>query len=696
MPRKTSHKTTRKIAVLSLLLLIVTGGLLWLLSVFGWFNPAPTAVDWPAALTTVAGDGVRGRVDGPPTAARFSDPFAVAMDAQGTLYVADAGDTGHVRRIDTQGNVTTLPGSFDTPSGLAVDSHGNIIVADTGANAIRRIGADGIVTTIAGGSGAGYRDGSSAEAQFDGPIGVAADDKGNVYVADSYNDRIRLITADGWVKTLAGQGTPGFADGRGSAAAFDTPTGIALDRDGALLVVDSGNNAIRKLGLDGHVSTLACSDPADGNGLLKGAVGLAPTWDGFVYIASYQRGRIVQMSPMGELRVLAGQGSTIDGNAGLGLIGPAGLAVDRAGALYVADASAYAIRKLSPRRADAAVIGVAITKPQPPSLVRIRPFPWPVGPQWGWHEVVGSMGEVRGNYQGESRHHLHAGLDISAPVGAKVLASAAETVRDPLANWNVGGLNEGLRIDQMTYIHMRVGRTPDGRPLDPAHFQLIRDADGHVIRVRIRRGARFRVGDPLGTINSMAHVHLELGPPRGKVNALSLHFPGFGDHVAPHIDDVHLLDAAGRRLGAKEDGRLVVPAAGGRIGIVVEAWDQVDGNAARRRLGLYKAGFQILKADGKPARGFERPRITLEFDRMPEAPDAAKIAYAPASGDTVHSDQRTRFLYVVTNKVHLGEAQEGGWDPADLPPGKYTIRILAADKAGNVASAGRDLAITIR
>lgn len=684
------------VVAMGLLVIAVAAGVVWLSMMLGWFTPAPTRFGWPAALTTVAGDGVRGHVDGVPTKARFSDPFAMVIDARGSLYVADAGDTGRIRKIEADGRVTTLPGSFETPSGLALDRAGNVIVADTSANAIRRISPSGVVTTLAGDGVAGYRDGPAAQARFNGPIGVAADDDGNVYVADSYNDRIRLITTDGRVRTLAGLGVPGFADGQGSTAAFDTPTGIALDQHGALLVADTGNDAIRKIERDGRVSTLAHTDPSDGVGLLQGAVGLAPTWDGFVYIASLQRGRIVQMSPSGALTVLAGRGSAIDGNAALRLTGPAGLAVDQAGALYVADASAYAIRKLGLRRADAAAIVATIPDSVPPALLRAAVFPWPVRPQFGWHEVVGDMGEVRGNYQGESRDHLHAGLDISAPVGEPVLASADERVRDPLPNWDVEGLSEGLRIDQLTYIHMRVGRTATGAPLDPTRFQLIRDAEGRVTRVRVKRGTRFRVGDPLGTINRMAHVHLELGPPRGKVNALLLRFPGLGDHVAPHIDDVHILDGMGRRLTEMRNARLIVPAAGGVVSIVAEAWDQVDNNAARRRLGLYEAGFQILNADGTPTRGFEQPRITLEFDRMPTASDAAKIAYAPASGDTVHSDQHTRFLYVVTNFVRHGRAEQGGWNPATLAPGNYTIRIYAADRAGNVASTGRDLPITIR
>lgn len=680
-----SSKSRRKITIVAALLLL--GSVVALAFMLGWFSPVPTLFGWPANLTTIAGDGIRGNADGATARARFSDPFAIAVARDGTLYVADAGETNRIRRIDAEGNVTTLPGTFDTPSGLALDKAGNVIVADTGANMIRRIDAMGAVTTLAGDGTAGFRDGAAAQARFDGPIGVAADDKGNVYVADSYDDRIRLITPDGQVRTLAGGDAPGFADGQGAAAAFDTPTALALDRDGALLVADTGNDAIRKIDKDGRVSTIAHSD------LFKAPSGLAPTWDGFLYVAS-PRGRIVQISPTGALRVLAGSGAS-DGNETLRLIGPTGLAIDRAGALYVADASAYAIRKLVPRRADSPAVAAAL-KSAPPALVRQPAFPWPVAPQNAWHEVVGDMGEVRGNYQGESRDHLHAGLDIRAPVGEPVLAAANEKVQDPLPTWDTEGLGEGLRIDQMTYIHMRVGRMPDGTPLDPARFQLIRDPAGHVTRVRVRRGTRFRVGDRLGTINRMAHVHLELGPPRAKVNALLLHFPGFADHVAPHIVDVQLLDAAGRRLTETNNGRLVIPRAAGILDIVAEAWDQVDDNEARRRLGLYRAGFQILNADGTPVRGYEQPRIGVEFDRMPVSADAVKILYAPASGDAVHSDQPTRFLYVVTNTVRHGQAEHGGWSPGNLPPGDYTIRIYAADRAGNVATTDRDLAITIR
>jgi hypothetical protein len=194
----------------------------------------------------------------------------------------------------------------------------------------------------------------------------------------------------------------------------------------------------------------------------------------------------------------------------------------------------------------------------------------------------------------------------------------------------------------------------------------------------------------------MAHVHLELGQPGSQSNAVALHFIGFTDHFAPRIEAVQILDGAGQPLKERQRGRLIVPAGSGVLSIVVDAWDQVDGNAARRRLGLYRAGFQLLRADGTPLPGFERPRITLQFDRLPRDPNAAKIAYAPASGDAVHSDQPTRFHYVVSNRIGGGRAEVVGWNPAGLRPGDYAIRILAADFAGNWALANRDLPITVR
>lgn len=686
----TASRTGRSI-VIALIAVAILAGVVWIVMLN---RPVPTVMGWTAKLTTVAGDGIRGHVDGAASQSRFSDPFALAIDDNGILYVADAGDTNRIRKIGTDGHVTTLPGTFDTPSGLAIAPSGDIIVADTGANAIRKISPSGAVTTLAGGLAAGFRDGAARRALFNGPIGVAVDAEGTVYVADSYNDRIRSITPDGQVRTLAGGAAPGFADGQGESAAFDTPCGLVVEPGGTILVADTGNDAIRRLEKDGHVSTIARSAREDRAGILRTPVGLARTWDGFVYISSYRRGRILQMSPAGDVRILAGIDATTPGNALARTGSPMGLALDRDGALYITDAARYAVRKLSPRDASEAP-ELSDLQDRPPALVHAATFPWPVKSQTAWHEVVGTLGEVRGNYDGEARDHLHSGLDISAGVGVPVVAVADEKVVEPLPNWGVNGLSEGLRIDAMTYIHMRVGRTAAGTPLDPGRFQLLHDARGTLIAVRVRRGTRFRIGDTLGTVNRMAHVHLELGPPGRKVNALALRFTGLTDHVAPHIDDIHIVDAAGRRLTRQRDRRLIVPADIGPLRIVVDAWDQVDRNAPRRRLGLYRAGFQILRADGSPTPGFETPRIAIDFDRMPLNPDAARLVYAEASGDSVHSAQPTRFLYVVTNRMEAGRVAADGWNPRGLGRGDYTIRILAADHAGNVARSNRDLSISV-
>ena len=683
------------VAAVVLAVLAGAGGLA--LIAFHILGPRPTAFGWPVAIATLAGGVDRGFADGPGARARFSDPFALAVDAKGVVYVADAGDTNRIRRIAPDGRTSTLPGALDTPSGIAIDRAGDLYIADTGSNRVLKIRRDGSVETLAGDGTAGFRDGPAGQAQFNGPMGVAVDAAGDVYVADTYNDRIRLITPDRRVSTLAGGAAPGFADGQGAAAAFDTPCAVVLDPAGRLVVADTGNNAIRRLARDGTVTTLARAAPADPSPVLRGPIGLAVTADGYIYVATFRQGRLLEMSPDGELGVLTGPEARSPQNRDIQLTHPAGLAVDRHGALYVAEAGAYAVRKLTLRgRRDPPPAGPRNLTPPLPALARAAFVPWPLAPQGSWHEVVGDMGEVRGDYQGESRDHLHAGLDVRADVGETVLAVADEKVESPLPVANFEGLSENLQIDQLTYIHMRIGRTPSGAPLDPARFQILRDAKGKLVTVRIKRGTRFRVGDHLGTVNRMAHVHLELGVRGGDANPIILSFPGLTDHVAPQIGTVELFDAAGRRLSARDAGRLLVPRAAGPISIVASAWDQVDGDAPRRRLGLYRVGFQILAADGAPVKGFERPQINIEFDRLPRDPAAARIAYAPASGDAVHTEQPTTFLYVVTNHVRGGQATPGAWRPADLPAGDYILRIYAADYAGNVAVNHRDLPIAVR
>ena len=200
-------------------------------------------------VTTLAGS-VLGDKNGTGTAAQFRFPADVAVDPSfGNLYVADAGNN-RIQRITSGGDVTTLagggtPAQFNEPIGVAVDSSGNVYVADYSNNRIRKITSkDGVVTvnTIAGGG---------TPAQFNEPIGVAVDSSGNVYVADSRNHRIRKITPEGAVSTIAGDGDYGGEwgkdDGTGTEARFDGPEGVAVDSSGILYVADTWNHRIRKI-----------------------------------------------------------------------------------------------------------------------------------------------------------------------------------------------------------------------------------------------------------------------------------------------------------------------------------------------------------------------------------------------------------------------------------------------------------------
>jgi hypothetical protein len=280
-------------------------------------------------------------------------------------------------------------------------------------------------------------------------------------------------------------------------------------------------------------------------------------------------------------------------------------------------------------------------------------------------------------------------------MGTPVLAVFDEKVVTPLNNFGFDSLNEGFHVGIMTYVHLRVGRNERNDALGDPRFITVRDDQGKITRIRIKRGTRFRVGDTLGTINRMYHVHLNFGPSGGEINPLNLPFIGFTDKVNPTIehDGVQVFDSGGQRLKQQRNGRLLVK---GDVSIVVDAYDQVDGNQSRRKLGLYKLGYQVLKTDGTPAPGFDEPRMTMEFNRLSAADsDAVKIAYANSSGITVYGNVVTKFLYVVTNTMHDGKAKSGIWHASELPAGNYILRIFAQDFSGNQAVNGRDLPITI-
>lgn len=665
----------RRLVLVVILLLLLGGSVAFIVYRFTR-KPLPTPIGWNAHVTTVAGDG---------SPLVLSDPFGVAVATDGAIYFSDAGDYNRIQKIASDGSVATIAGGvregfgdgvggqalFNSPSAIAIAPDGNLIIADTGNNRIRRLTPTGQVSTVAG-------DGTAA--QFNGPIGVAVDASGNIYVADSYNDRIRLITPDGQVSTIAGKGIPGYADGDRNTALFDTPSGIVVANDNSLIVADTGNDRLRRISPDGNVTTFSTPE-------LSSPIGLAITHDNFLYVTELDRSRVVQIAPDGTTHVIAGQG---------GFNQPTGIAIapsdDGPPKLYVADSGNYLVRKLDPApTADTTTIDPRprLTK----ETLRAQSLLWPVDPQQSPHEVVATMGEVRGSFDSDdSRHHLHSGLDVFGAYGDVVRAVRSEKITTPLSNWGFDSLNEGFRVGVVSYIHIHVGRDKDGKMFDDPRFVAVNDAEGKLARVRLRRGTRFQPGEAVGTINKMYHVHMNIGPPGGEINPLSLSPVGFADSIAPVIakDGIQLFDSSGARLTAKQDQRLLVS---GQVRIVVDAFDRTNMNPDRRRLGLYKLGYQVLNADGTPAPGFNEPRINLLFNLLPADRKATKVAYAAESGITVYGSQTTRFLYEVTNTVKDGRATPGVWDTSQLLKGDYVLRIIAADYSGNEVSEGRDVLI---
>lgn len=260
-------------------------------------------------VTTLAGSGLQGAVNGPGTVASFNAPTGIAVDASGNVYVGE-NDNDLIREISPQGAVTTFAGtgspgsvngtgtaaSFNNPQGVAVDANGNVYVADYSNNLIREISPAGVVTTLAGNGNQGAADSTGIKASFNNPTAVAIDASFNVYVADYGNNLIRKISPGGAVTTLAGSGTQGSADGTGTAASFKYPTGVAVDATGNVYVADWGNNLVRVITPAGVVSTLTSTTNGKTTPItFSGPYGIAADAAGNIYVAAYGNSTILKI-----------------------------------------------------------------------------------------------------------------------------------------------------------------------------------------------------------------------------------------------------------------------------------------------------------------------------------------------------------------------------------------------------------------
>jgi streptogramin lyase len=315
-------------------------------------------------VTTLAGlAGSSGSADGTGSDARFNRPLHVAVDSTGNVYVADHRNNT-IRKVTPARKVTTLASGFNGPSGVAVDTNGNVYVADEGNNRIGKVTPAGVVTTLASG--------------FNSPVDVTVDDAGNVYVADLGNYTIRKVTPAGVVTTLAGRvGSSGSADGTGSAARFNSLGAVAVDSAGNVYVADIGNNTIQKvtpIGTNWVVTTLAGlagnyggADQTGVDARFRGPAGVAVDTNGNVYVADQVNATIRKVTSAEVVTTLAGLAGSVGNANGTGnaarFNNPTSVAVDSAGNVYVADFLNFAIRQVTPAGVVATLAGLVPSFP---------------------------------------------------------------------------------------------------------------------------------------------------------------------------------------------------------------------------------------------------------------------------------------------------------------------------------------------
>jgi len=285
-----------------------------------------------ALITTVAGGGNSFGDGGTATEAQLRYPSGVAVDSSGNLYIADTGNH-RIRKVDTDGVITTVAGTgssgysgdggaateaqLSSPSGVAVDSSGNLYIADSGNNRIRQVDTNGVITTVAGGGFDGDG-GAATSARLSYPSGVAVDSSGNLYIADKGKHRIRKVDTNGVISTVAGDGTTGYSGDFGAAAEaqLDNPSGVAVDSSGNLYIVDTRNNSIRKVDTNGVISTVAGDGTygysGDGGAAtdaqLYNPSAVAVDSSGNLYIADTNNGRIRKVDTNGVISTVAGGG----------------------------------------------------------------------------------------------------------------------------------------------------------------------------------------------------------------------------------------------------------------------------------------------------------------------------------------------------------------------------------------------------
>ena len=350
-------------------------------------------VDPSGTITTVAGSGAHGYSGdgGPGIQAQLALPGDVAVDSAGNLYIADTWNH-RIRRVDSRGIITTFAGTGSTgprgggysgdngpavqaqlsrPGGVAVDSAGNVYIADISNHCIRRVDPSGTIITVAGSGSLGYSGdgGPGIQAWLASPGDVAVDSAGNLYIADTWNHRIRRVDPSGTIITAAGSGSRGYSGDGGSAVAaqLNYPSSVAVDHAGNLYIADSSNHRIRRVDPSGTITTVAGSGSLGYSGDRNRAIqarlrfpyGVAADGAGNLYIADTGNHRIRHVDDNGTINTIVGGGDVRDGGPAIHaqLALPHGVAVDSAGNLFIADAGNHRIRRVDPSGTITTVAG---------------------------------------------------------------------------------------------------------------------------------------------------------------------------------------------------------------------------------------------------------------------------------------------------------------------------------------------------
>lgn len=350
---------------------------LYLMLLMGWFLTAPIQAD---VISTVAGNGTKGYSGdgGAATSAQLNFPFAVAIDNNSNLYIADHRNH-RIRKMTKDGVISTVAGTgtagysgddvmaIDTqlyhPVRVAVDNSGNLYIAEYYNHRIRKVSKNGMISTVAGNGTQGYSGdgGLAAKAQLNYPAGITTDSSGNLYIADAMNYRIRKVTTDGMINTVVGTGTAGYSgDGDAATSAqLNYPYGITIEpNNGNLYIADAMNFRIRKVTTDGVISTVANTGTQaySNNGMptvtqFNYPTDVAVDNSGNLYIAYYANHYIRKMTPDGVISTIAGTGTA--GYSGDGedatsakLNEPISVAIDSSGNLYIADTINHRVRQI--------------------------------------------------------------------------------------------------------------------------------------------------------------------------------------------------------------------------------------------------------------------------------------------------------------------------------------------------------------